>query len=57
MIVYGQTGAGKTYTVFGPGLLYTMNEADFGMVPRAVRHIFCKLKVFKVTFSFFKDLN
>ena len=45
IIAYGQTGAGKTYTVFGPGLLYAMNEADFGLVPRAVRHIFGKKKV------------
>lgn len=45
IIAYGQTGSGKTYTVFGPGLLFTMNEADFGLVPRAVRHIFYKKKV------------
>ena len=45
IIAYGQTGSGKTYTVFGPGLLFAMNEADFGLVPRAVRHIFYKKKV------------
>lgn len=44
IIAYGQTGSGKTYTVFGPGLLFAMNEADFGLVPRAVRHIFYKKK-------------
>ena len=50
IIAYGQTGSGKSYTVFGPGLLFAMNEADFGLVPRAVRHIFYKKKV-KCLFS------
>jgi len=52
IIAYGQTGSGKSYTVFGPGLLFAMNEADFGLVPRAVRHIFYKKKEYpERTFS------
>lgn len=45
IVAYGQSGAGKTYTIFGPGLLFTMNESNFGVVPRALRHIFQKIQV------------
>ena len=37
---YGQSGAGKTHTLIGPGLPYAMNEADFGIVTRVVRDLF-----------------
>lgn len=45
VVAFGQLGSGKTYTIFGPGLLYAMNEADFGVVPRTARRIFHKAKV------------
>lgn len=36
VFAYGQTGAGKTYTMSGPGTSYR----DRGMVPRAISHVF-----------------
>ena len=44
---YGQSGIGKTYTMFGPDQMYLdpnarTSEVDCGMVPRAARYIFTK---------------
>lgn len=36
VLAYGQTGAGKTYTMTGPGTNYN----DRGMIPRSISHVF-----------------
>lgn len=44
LLCYGQTGAGKTHTMFGPDAVITdfdkCNPADWGLVPRATEQIF-----------------
>lgn len=65
IMAYGQTGSGKTYTIFGKhnSLDYTQDtglDDDAGIVPRAVCHLFDKLRnegkkiKFKITISFFQ---
>ncbi len=46
LIAYGQTGAGKTYTTFGPSCFYSDNEDEIsklGLIPRAVHALFERL--------------
>ena len=45
VVTFGQTGSGKTYTLVGPDATFAMSEAEFGVLPRAVRHVFAALKV------------
>ncbi len=40
----GQTGTGKTYTMFGPA---DGGPADQGIVPRAIEHLFRELGAVK----------
>lgn len=42
-VTYGQTGTGKTYTVFGPGFDVVFSERDQGIIQRCVRDIFDKM--------------
>ena len=47
VFAYGQTGAGKTYTMSGPqgeAALARSSFADRGMTPRAVSHAFARLR-------------
>ncbi|XP_037088827.1 kinesin-like protein KIF27 [Pollicipes pollicipes] len=44
VVAFGQTGSGKTYTLVGPDATFAMTEAEFGILPRAVRHVFAALK-------------
>lgn len=37
VFAYGQTSSGKTHTMLGPNV---MDEAERGMIPRMVSHIF-----------------
>lgn len=39
VLAYGQTGSGKTYTM-GTGFDRDLYEAQEGIIPRAVRHLF-----------------
>lgn len=43
VVAFGQSGAGKSYTLVGPDTLFAMSEMDFGIIPRSVRHIFSHL--------------
>lgn len=43
IFAYGQTGAGKSYTMFGPPDLSSFDHKDAGLVPRAVYDLFDKL--------------
>jgi hypothetical protein len=45
VIAYGQSGSGKTYTIFGPGLHCALSETEYGVVPRVTREIFSQLTV------------
>ena len=45
VVTFGQTGSGKTFTLVGPDATFAMSEAEFGVLPRAVRHVFAALKV------------
>lgn len=39
-VTYGQSGTGKSYTMFGPGFDIIYGESDQGIVQRAIRDIF-----------------
>jgi hypothetical protein len=45
VIAYGQSGSGKTYTIFGPGLHCALSETEYGIIPRVTREIFSQLTV------------
>jgi hypothetical protein len=45
VIAYGQSGSGKTYTIFGPGLHCAFSETEYGIIPRVTREIFSQLTV------------
>lgn len=42
-ITYGQSGTGKSHTMFGPGLDIIYGESDQGIAQRAIRDIFADL--------------
>ncbi len=44
LLVHGQSGSGKTHTLFGPDLPLAMNESDFGIVLRFLRKLFSSLQ-------------
>lgn len=43
IFAYGQTGAGKSYTMFGPNDLQRFEDPQAGLVPRAIYDLFSKL--------------
>ncbi|XP_033108904.1 kinesin-like protein KIF27 [Anneissia japonica] len=43
VFAYGQTGSGKTFTVGGGNYINITND-EYGIIPRAVQHIFNKIK-------------
>jgi len=45
VIAYGQSGAGKTYTILGPGVHCALSETEYGIIPRVTREIFSRLTV------------
>lgn len=45
VIAYGQSGSGKTYTIFGPGLHCAFSETEYGVIPRVTREIFSRMTV------------
>lgn len=44
VVTYGQTATGKTYTMLGPGVSFHISETEYGIIPRATRYLFSKLK-------------
>eukprot|EP01083_Nonionella_stella_P153615 493862_1 len=60
IIAYGQTGAGKTYSMFGPEPLAVSNSDLLGITPRACAQIFTALvtdssiKHYRIDVSFFE---
>lgn len=44
VVTYGQSASGKTYTMLGPGVGFHISESEYGIIPRATRYIFSKLK-------------
>ncbi|CAG5123649.1 unnamed protein product, partial [Candidula unifasciata] len=56
VFAYGQTGSGKTYTI-GGGDITTLTEEEYGIIPRAITHMFKimkenKTKTFTVNVSY-----
>ncbi|XP_035825943.1 kinesin-like protein KIF27 isoform X2 [Aplysia californica] len=43
VFAYGQTGSGKTYTI-GGGDITTLTEEEYGIIPRALVHMFQKME-------------
>ncbi|KAM7362467.1 kinesin-like protein 31E isoform 1-T4 [Cochliomyia hominivorax] len=43
VLAYGQTGSGKTYTM-GSGFEYEVSDQQEGIIPRAVHHIFSRIR-------------
>jgi hypothetical protein len=56
VIAYGQTGAGKTYTVFGPSMdtatVAAENASELGVIPRAAHDIFERVEMDKGKFEY-----
>ena len=66
ILAYGQTGAGKTYSIFGEDEKYSINSANFvegkkdkrGLIPRCLELLFRKeqeyedMREFVITVSF-----
>ncbi|XP_072922361.1 kinesin-like protein KIF21A isoform X4 [Hemitrygon akajei] len=48
VLAYGQTGSGKTYTM-GTGFDVNITDAEHGMIPRAVKHLYCGIEEKKRT--------
>ncbi|CAG0891389.1 unnamed protein product, partial [Cyprideis torosa] len=40
VVAMGPPGGGKSYSLFGPDISPARNEADFGLLPRALRQVF-----------------
>ncbi|XP_064634767.1 kinesin-like protein KIF27 isoform X2 [Lineus longissimus] len=58
VFAYGQTGSGKTYTI-GGGNIADLTEDEFGILPRAIKHIFARMEEhkhidYKVKVSYFE---
>ncbi|KAL6132662.1 hypothetical protein ACLB2K_064901 [Fragaria x ananassa] len=51
IITYGQTGAGKTYSMEGPSIM-VINEQERGLVPRVVDGLFDCIKFFEGTVKY-----
>jgi len=49
VFAYGQTSSGKTHTMLGPNII---DEAERGMIPRMVSHIFSEIENAPPTQSF-----
>ncbi|XP_048409695.1 kinesin-like protein KIF21A isoform X5 [Stegostoma tigrinum] len=43
VLAYGQTGSGKTYTM-GTGFDVNITEIEQGIIPRAVKHLYCGIE-------------
>ncbi|CAH1281887.1 unnamed protein product [Diabrotica balteata] len=43
IVTFGQTGTGKSYTLFGPGFHFAASEAEHGIIPRFIREVFTKV--------------
>lgn len=44
VVTVGQSGTGKTYSLFGPGFHFAASEGDHGIVPRFIRDLFTKMR-------------
>lgn len=47
VVTMGQCGSGKTYTLYGPGFHFASSEVEYGIVPRFVREIFTKIRLYR----------
>ncbi|CAH1159600.1 unnamed protein product [Phaedon cochleariae] len=47
IVTIGQSGTGKTYTLFGPGFHFAASESEHGVVPRFIREIFSKIGLYR----------
>nr|CAH7753538.1 unnamed protein product [Callosobruchus chinensis] len=47
IVAIGQSGTGKTYTLYGPGFHFASSEFEYGIIPRFIREIFMKTKQFR----------
>ncbi|KAG5890068.1 hypothetical protein JTB14_003633 [Gonioctena quinquepunctata] len=43
VVTIGQSGTGKTYTLYGPGFHFAASESEHGIVPRFIREVFTKV--------------
>lgn len=47
IVTLGQSGTGKTYTLFGHGFHFASSEAEHGVIPRFIREVFTKIKQYR----------
>lgn len=43
IVTIGQSGSGKTYTLYGPGFHFAASESEHGIIPRFIREVFNKV--------------
>ncbi|XP_023016225.2 kinesin-like protein costa [Leptinotarsa decemlineata] len=43
IVTIGQSGTGKTYTLYGPGFHFAASESEHGIIPRFIREVFSKV--------------
>ena len=48
ILAYGQTGSGKTYTMGTSDAFRSMPREQWGIVPRAIEHIFARIEAEKL---------
>lgn len=47
VVTIGQTGTGKTYTLYGHGFHFASSESEHGVIPRFIREVFTKMKQYR----------
>lgn len=47
IVTLGQSGTGKTYTLFGHGFHFASSESEHGVIPRFIREVFTKIKQYR----------
>lgn len=47
IVTFGQSGTGKTYTLFGHGFHFASSEAEHGVIPRFIREVFTKIRQYR----------
>ncbi|CAG9861558.1 unnamed protein product [Phyllotreta striolata] len=47
IVTIGQSGSGKSYTLYGPGFHFAASESEHGIIPRFVREVFNKVAQYR----------
>lgn len=47
VVTMGQSGTGKTYTLFGHGFHFASSESEYGIIPRFIREVYTKIRQYR----------